>query len=336
MMVAISYGDLASSLAGARLSSQIKQNLDTYAYEISSGVTEDVSAAVSGDFTPLASIERSIRSLSAYETSQNEAALFATTLQVSLSAVSEHMSGLSLDLIMAAQSGTDTNVALTSNEANMAFEAVISSLNTSIGGRSLLSGAATGTTPLASASDILSEIITVASAESSAQDAIDAVENWFFEDGGGFETLGYLGSENDLAPLTLSEGETADIDLKADDAEIRELLKGLAIASLVNGGLFNGQTDQQKILLQQAGESLLSSEADLINLQSTLGSIEEKISNSQTARSAEEYALEIAKTDIIGIDTYEVATKLTQAESQLEMMYTITARLSNLHLSDYI
>jgi flagellar hook-associated protein 3 FlgL len=216
------------------------------------------------------------------------------------------------------------------------FEAVVSSLNTSVGGRSLLSGTATGSTPLASASDMMSDIMTLASAEVTAAGAISVVENWFDAAGGGFDTSGYLGSDTHLSPFSLGENETANLQIKADDDAIRNVLKGLALASLVEKGMFENDVTQQAFILQTAGESLLSSQTNILSLQADLGVIEEQIDDSQISLSSELSALELAKSDIVSVDLYETATKLTQAETQLELIYTITARLSQLKLSDYL
>ena len=51
---------------------------------------------------------------------------------------------------------------------------------------------------------------------------------------------------------------------------------------------------------------------------------------------AETSALEIARTDILAIDPYRTATELQSTETRLETLYTLTARLSRLSLSEYL
>lgn len=335
-MATISYGDLASTISNTRLTSEIKQNLDKYTYEVATGNTDDISDAVSGDFSLLASLERSLRSISAYETAQNEASLFTSSVQTILGNVSDQVSNVAFDLIAAASAGDETNLSVTSGDARVKFDAVVASLNTTVGSRALFSGTATDTSPLASASVMLADIQALVAGEATAAGVIAVVDDWFDSAGGGFETIGYLGSQNELSPFTLSENESANVSIKADDDEIREVLKGLALASLVDGGLFEDSIVQQSFILQTAGENLLSSEAGLLSLQADVGVVEQQISDAQVARSAEEFAMEIAKSDLIGVDTFEAASNLSQTELQLEMMYTITARLSQLKLSDYI
>ena len=45
---------------------------------------------------------------------------------------------------------------------------------------------------------------------------------------------------------------------------------------------------------------------------------------------------EIARLGIVSMDPYDAATALTEAESQLDTLYTVTARLSRLSLANYL
>jgi flagellar hook-associated protein 3 FlgL len=183
---------------------------------------------------------------------------------------------------------------------------------------------------------MMTELTALVVSETTASDVITVVENWFDAAGGGFETNAYQGSDSYLSSFALSEHESATIEIKADDDAIRDVLKGLALASLVEKGTFEDNITQQAFLLQSAGEMLLSSETNLLDLQADVGIVQEQISDAQTSLVAEGYALDLATSDIMSVDLYETATNLTQAETQLEMIYTITARLSQLKLSDYI
>lgn len=335
-MNSISYGDLASSLKNMRITSQVKQDLERYNYEVASGMKSDLSAALAGDFTPLASLERSIRSLDAYGTVLNEAELFTSSLQSVLGTVSDQVSGLSVDLLTTADAAQPATISIVAKDAQSKFETVVSVLNTRVGGRSLMSGSATGTTALASADEMMAEIKILVASEVDAGGVIAVVENWFDAPGGGFETSGYMGSQNDISPFALNEKQRASIDIKADDQSIRDTLKGLVLASLVDQGVMSSSQSDQVQMLQVAGETLLSANASITTARAHVGTIEQQISDAGLANSAEGYALEMAKSEIVSADIYDSAAKLTQAEAQLEMIYTITARLSRLKLSDYL
>lgn len=335
-MNSISYGDLASSLKNMRITSQVKQDLEKYNYEVASGKKSDLREAVAGDFTPLASIERSIRSLDAYDTALSEAELFASSLQATLGNVSDQVSDIANDLLTTADSAQPITISILSRDARTKFDTVVSVLNTRVGGRALLSGAATGTTALANPSDMIAEIKTLVATETNASGIIAAVENWFDAPGGGFETSGYLGSDNDISPFALNENQRATIDIKADNQSIRDTLKGLVLASLVDENVMSGNRDQQIELLIASGETLVSADAAITTERAHVGTLEEQISDARMANSAEGYVLQMAMSEIVAADVYDSAAMLTQTQAQLEMIYTITARLSHLKLSDYL
>jgi flagellar hook-associated protein 3 FlgL len=335
-MNSISYGDLASSLKNMRITSQVKQDLEKYNYEVASGKKSDLRDAVAGDFTPLASLERSIRSLGAYDTALNEAALFTSSMQSVLGNVSDQISDVSIDLLTSADSAQPATISIVSRDARTKFDTVVSVLNTRVGGRAMMSGAATGATALAGSQDMMTEIKTLVAAETNAEGVIAAVENWFDAAGGGFETNGYLGSQNDISPFALNENQRASLNIKADDQSIRDTLKGLVLASLVDEGVMLGNHTEQVELLQAAGETLVSADASLTTARAHVGTIEQQISDAKMANSAEGYVLEMAKSEIVSADIYDSAARLTQTQAQLEMIYTITARLSHLKLSDYL
>jgi flagellar hook-associated protein 3 FlgL len=335
-MNSISYGDLASSLKNMRLTSQVKQDLERYNYEVASGLKSDLRGAVSGDFTPLASLERSIRSLGAYDSTLAEAELFTSSLQSVLGAVSDQVSDISGDLLGISDPSQTMSVDVIAKDARGRLDTVVALLNTKVGGRALMGGAATGASPLASSGAMMVEIEALVATEVDAAGVISAVENWFDAAGGGFETNGYLGSQNNITPFALNENERVGVDIKADDQSIRDTLKGLVLASLVDEGILAGEPADQALILRSAGAILTSSGADIVAERAHVGVVEGKISEAKMANSAEGYVLEMAKSEIVSADVYDSAAALAQTEAQLELIYTITAKLSRLKLSDYL
>jgi flagellar hook-associated protein 3 FlgL len=71
-------------------------------------------------------------------------------------------------------------------------------------------------------------------------------------------------------------------------------------------------------------------------LAARIGTAQERIANATTRNSAEATALQIARIGIVSADPYEAATALTEAESQLDTLYAVTARLSRLSLANYL
>ena len=112
--------------------------------------------------------------------------------------------------------------------------------------------------------------------------------------------------------------------------------QGLALAALVDRGLFPGQPALQKGLAQRAGEVLLAGETERAHLASRVGGLQAQIDRAQTRNESEATALGIAHADMVKVDPYETATRLQDAETQLDLIYTLTARISRLSLADYL
>ncbi|MBU2889781.1 flagellin [Celeribacter halophilus] len=335
-MSVISFGDMAASIRNMRVTTQTKLDLEKYGSEVASGEKYDLSASVSGDFSPLASIERSLRTLQSYDLAIKEADLFATTVQSSLGSISEHVEELSSVLLSASTNGDATSVSVAGTDARTRFDAVVSTLNTRIGNRSLFSGAATGETALISADEIMNDLVSAIAGSTSYSDVETIVDDWFMSSSGGFEMIAYQGSDTALFPFALGEHETVQVDFSANDASIRETLKGLALAALVDEGVLEGSVSEQSSLLRSAGETLMGVQAGLADLRAQVGAVEVRIEEASLSNSAMTFSYEAAKSEIVSADAYESASMLTQTETQLQLIYTLTARMSRLSLSDYM
>jgi flagellar hook-associated protein 3 FlgL len=85
-----------------------------------------------------------------------------------------------------------------------------------------------------------------------------------------------------------------------------------------------------------AATSLLQNDTDRAFLRGNLGFAQARIEQAQTRNESEIAALEIARSDLLSIDPYEAATRLEAAQTQLETLYSVTARLSRLRLVDFL
>jgi len=122
----------------------------------------------------------------------------------------------------------------------------------------------------------------------------------------------------------------------ADAEEIRDFLGALALGGLLGRGIFLGDPAEQGALARLAGESLFDADSRLVDLQADIGSMEAQLERATVEVAAESDSLTIARSKLIEIDPYEAAIELQNAETQLQTIYTITARLSRLSLTQYL
>ena len=122
----------------------------------------------------------------------------------------------------------------------------------------------------------------------------------------------------------------------ANDPAFRSALAGLAAAALVDDASLGFSDAERKALANRAGEVVLTSQDALVGLGARLGVSEVRIETVQSRNQAELLSLELAQSDLVGADPYRLATELEAVQTNLEMLYSITARLSRLNLTDFI
>lgn len=334
----ISVGDMSQTYLMRRHNTQLKQTMTRLSEELVTGVQKDVGAAIKGDFTALAAIERSLTRNEAFKQVAAETDLLAGTQQEALATLQGHANAIGSTLVSAVSSSSPSMINAGVQDAAQRFSSIISALNVSVAGRYAFSGNSTDMASLVEPEAILTALGTAVGGLTQPDEIVDAVNAWFDAPYGspGYLENAYTGSDTALAPVQLSETDRTQVNFTAADQTIRNLLKGFALASLVAENKVPDTLATRSALTQAAGERILTSDAEMSVLRSELGTVEAVIAEAQTHNATQKAALEIAKGELVGIDTYESATALEAVQSQLETLYTLTSRLSQLTLTDYL
>ena len=335
-MPLVSVGDLAQSFMLRRQNADLKSQLGTLVDELASGRTADVSRHLSGSYSYLADVERNLRLLEGYNSATAEARLFTDAMQDTLNNFQDLVSNLGLSLMSSGRSGLAQAVDTASHQAKEDFEIMVNALNTDVAGRSLFAGIATDSSPIASATDILDALRTEIAGETTLAGIQAKFDTWFDTPGGDFDTLAYQGDTTSLAPFSLGNGETVDLDLRADHDALRVLLKHATMGALASDGTLAFSPDLKAEILIAAGEGLTFDQHGLTQVRADLGYAQSRVEESGIRISAERTSLQMARSELLAVDPYETVTKLEDVQSQLEGLYTVTARLSRLSLVDYL
>lgn len=328
-------GDLAQAFALRQRNSELKQQIMQMNGELASGVAADIADHLGGSYARLTSVERDLRLLDAYRITIAEADQLADVTQRRLSQIADLSTDFAADLVSAdASAGAAAGLAL-AKEARLHFDTIVSSLNSQSAGRSLFAGDATDQLPLLDADLILAELDTVIAGAGTAGAAIAAVATWF-DDPAGFEAFAYQGSATAMSPFRMSDDVAVAIDVRANDPALRETLKSMAIAAVSSSATLGLPVSAQGDMLTAAAERLLSGHQQLVGVQSRLGIAQEQIENWKVRSETERIGTEFLKGALIGIDPYESATRLEAAQFQLESLYAVTVRLSQMSLVNYL
>jgi flagellar hook-associated protein 3 FlgL len=326
-------GDLVQSKMLQRDTARVKGDLNRLTREMTSGRIESLNSSLRGQFGPLAGISRSLALVDAALSSNATAARLAAGQQLALEAVHGTVSASGPDFLEAASTGNELQIEVLARSATGHFQQVLGAINTRIEGKAVFAGAALDGPALANAESILSDLETALSGTTGPADAIMTVRTWFDDPGGGFESIAYLGAMGPMSEIAIASGETARLDITAADPAVRDTLRGLALGALLDRGLFDGDVAAQKEVMQHAGETLISAADALTGQRANLGFTEERIETARIRTEAETTGLSMARAALVEVDPYETALRLQEVQVQLETIYALTARLSNLSLA---
>ena len=331
-----SIGDLAKNLQLRRDTGRIKTDLARLTNEMSSGVDSNLVARFKGNFGPLAGVERGLVRSESFLAVISERQLVVSNQQTALTNL-RALGEVSSSLLTVQDTGDATLVASAGHDALSRFSSALANLNTQSGGQSIFAGVDFDRPAVSDSETILVAIeaeIALAGAVT-AVDVATVVEDWFAV-GGGYDTIGYIGGPASQSRLQLSEGEVAAPLPTAEDESIRDFLAGLAMGSLLAREVLPGEPSEQGALARIAGLRLFEADANVVDLQARIGAAEGQVNRARVEVLAESQALQLARTELIGVDPYETAVELQSAETQLQTLYSVTARLSRLSLTGYL
>lgn len=330
-----SLGDMSQMLFLRRNNVEIRSQMNTLSAELTTGLKTDVPKAVGYDFSLLSGLERGISLSQTYVRAANEARVVTETMQNSLGLAQDEVEGLATSLLSVSNSGLTSNVTTMAQGGLNALNAMIGALNTSVAGRFLFSGQATDRAPVMDADQMLNAIRPLAQAATTPQDMIAAVDAWF-ADGADFTTTAYNGTAAPSAGFLVGERDTLSLNITADRREVRDALAAaVKVALLADLSLPNGSADTE-VIMKNAAEELFEGATQLTTLRGELGQTEEAIDIAESRANAQLSALQINRSDLLSADPFETATALEDASLRLESLYTLTARLSRLSLTDFL
>lgn len=337
-MTVTSIGDMAQHMMMTRRNAEVQSNLNRLAYELGSGRLADPAASLRGDFNVLASVERQLTVLDGYAVATKDAELFTETAQNTLEMVQTVTGDLARDLLSATESGLTAATDTVARHALNDFQTIVSALNSRVADRNIFGGTATDSATLIPADDMMADIQAAVTAAGAItpMDMVAAIDDYFMSAGGGFETTAYVGSTTDLSPFRLNDLETASFNLRADDTALRQAMRDSAIAAFAVDPTMNFDLVEKQQIFELAGTRLLSGQDDIVTVRADIGFNQERIENAMANNTAQQSAMLMTQTDLLAADQTDVAGQLQATQVQLEMIYTITARLSQLTLANYI
>jgi len=325
-------GDLAQQLVARRQNAALRQEMDTLILEVGSGKRADLAGSLRGDFTLLSGIEADLSRLATYAGTVSDLLLRGEAVQRVLSTGRALADDTTASLLTAAPPTNPGTIAYIAGEARGRFTDFAARLNGSFAGAALFAGTATDGPAVAPGQDILAALEAEIAPLATAADVEAAIAAWF-DPGGGYDTLGYLGGADRLPALDTSPTRGIAIDVMAADTEIRGVLAGMAMAALTDRPPLQGDLGAQGDFMIAAAERIQQAQSGLADLQARLGTSEAELEREAARNAAEQTVLRTTRAEITDVDVFESATSLEAVQARLELLYTITARSAQLSLA---
>ncbi len=330
-----SIGDLARGLTLRTRSAEIKSQIETLSYEMSTGKVQDISGRLGGDYSHLLDLDRSLERLDALSIATAEARLFTDAIQLSLTTLSGSVAEMSASLLSFGTANQTVTHEQASVQARNELDTMISALNTRAGGRSLYSGTSTDVSPLPSAETLSTALQAELTGLTSLTDIQLAAEDWF-NDPAGFDAVIYQGGTDTLAPMQISENERITLPITATDPTLKDALRDVAVAALATDDALGWTPDLRTALFTQLGVELANTQDATVNLRAQVGAAEARVEQAATRNAAAKTSAEHARNALIAADPYETAAQLQTVQFQLESLYSVTVRNANLSLVNFL
>lgn len=334
-MTSVSLGDLAQNFMLQRRGVALRKQMAVASEELTSGRVADVRDVTAGNFSYLNSVERDLRTLDGYRVVGTEAGQFAEATQLQLERVQDASADLGASLLSLASLPAGPQLEQGATEARAKLETIFASLNSDLAGRSLFAGTATDQPALTSVADLLAGLETAIAGATTPAAIRTAAETWFNAPTG-FAATVYTGSTDDLAPFRMTESEDVGVTVRADDGAIRNILLNASLVALSDSVTLGFSLSLQADVQSEAGVALVANQQEITGLRGTVGAAQDRIQTLSARNAAEKTSLEYARNEFLSVDPFEAATRLEDVQFRLQSLYTITARMSDLTLVNFL
>ena len=333
-MQGVSYGDLARTAPLTRRGAETRETMARLSQELTTGRHSDVARANRGDLRAATGIERNLTILASAEAAAQSAQHRMGAMQVALDTVSAAAGQAATSFLAMSDPAAAAGSGLAARAAEQALGSVVSALHARLGGVNLFSGTASDRAPLPALEAMMTQLRADIGPQTDAATMIAAVRDWFAPGAAtGLDALHVVEGGDVATTLTVAPNETLTLDATAADPALRRVMADLAV-----GVLASELTDagERRTALRTAGTAILGDTGEIAKLQSRLGIGEGQSERALIRVRSEISALELARGEVLGVDTAEAATKFQAAEAAVKTLYLVTARLSSLSFADYM
>ena len=257
----------------------------------------------------------------------------AGVTQLILTNIAEPTATLAGNLLTAVTIQDETGIGLATEQARSDLESAISRLNQQFAGQSLFAGDATDQPALGDIQTLINDVAAIYTGAADAAQFTTDIDAYFNDPAGGFATGFYNGGAGNAPSSEIGNGEIVNANAKADEQEIRDVLRELATIAVAGTA---PETAKRDAILSQAGTGLINAGANLTEIRSRIGVVENRLQVGLDQLDVEQTVLNEHYNDLTAVDQFEAASRLQQLETQLAASFTISSRISQLSLVNFL
>ncbi|MGN6549669.1 MAG: flagellar hook-associated family protein [Pararhizobium sp.] len=343
----VSTQSLQNTLRQQILNAQVE--LQKNQQEATTGIYADIGEALGGRTKNVVDLTGSIAGLQSSIDANGFVNSRLSAAQTALSQMSGDVQAALDSLVSLGASGNTAQIQTTRTQAANALQSFLAAGNLSSSGEYLFAGINTAQKPLTEYTDGSAAQATFEKAfsdtfgftpDDSAQVAgITADQMKSFLDSyrttlDATWTTDWSSASDTTMTSRISNNETIQSSVSANSDGVR----GMAFASVVTLELLdkNISGDVRTAVVSSATSALGASVSGLNLMQSQLGISQARVKSANDALSSQKDIATTQLNGLQGVDPYEAATKVNTLLTQLETSYTLTGRIQQLSLVDYL
>jgi flagellar hook-associated protein 3 FlgL len=263
--------------------------------------------------------------------------------QLAMEQMSDSGQTLLNSLVALSGSSDSTSLQVSADTAMSVMENFVSYANVSTNGEYLFSGINTDVAPLGDSfitdlttdfNDRLSDFMSSNGISSAADISADQMQDFLDDYTSSFDWADWTNASDNkmISRISTSESVATSSSLNADG------FKNLALSSLITSQLATAglSPDALSVVNTQvttlAGLAVSGIDAE----RSSMGLSQERVEKANTAMQSQMDIINTQLTDLVGVDTYEASVRLNTLLTQVETSYTITSKIQDLSLVNFL
>ncbi|HXW70752.1 MAG TPA: flagellar hook-associated family protein [Methylocella sp.] len=329
--------------------SQIQAELADYETEMSTGTYANLGLTLGPSSGEDLSLQSQASVLQTLTTTNQTASTRLSTTQSILQTLQSSAQDLLNDLLEG--NSNNSNAATIQLQGQNDLQGLITSLNSSLGGDYIFAGINTAVAPItdyysagAANKAAVDNAFTAAFGMSQTDPNVSSISGASMQNfldtqfpslfqGSNWST-NWSSATNQTLTNQISQAETITTSVTANNPVFQQLAQAYTMAADL--GTQNLGASAYQALSSTAQKLLSSAISNLINLQASVGMAQTDITGANNQMSLQTDILSTQIGSLENINTYDVATRITDLQTQIETSYSLTAQLSQLSLVKFL